>query len=119
MSDKKPKTQSVAMKAFCTAVRPPGEKITPDEIKDEINSISFEIECSEHEVQSMRSEVMHQKRSAELLKNEIDYLDMWLVRTYELTVACRKFCNKWNKAYQSMIACESEIKKQLEDISEE
>jgi hypothetical protein len=119
MSDKKPKTQSVAMKAFCTAVRPPGEKITPDEIKDEINSITFEIECSEHEVQSMRSEVMHQKRSAELLKNEIDYLDGWLERTYELKESCREFYNKWSKAYQSMIACEAEIKQQLKDLSEE
>jgi hypothetical protein len=119
MSDKKPKAQSVAMKAFCTAVRPPGEKITPDEIKSEIDSIAFEIEYSELEVQSMQFEVMHQNRSAELLKSEIDYLDMWLDRTYELTVACRKLCNKWNDAYQSMLACKSEIKQQLEDLSEE
>ena len=113
MSDKQPSKQSVAMKAFCKAIKPAGTDITPDDLEHELDIISLELDFSETDIHMIRHKFLTTGKHAGLLDAELDHLSDWIDNTYDLSVACSRFCKKWNDAHRALLMCDDELRDQI------
>ncbi len=114
MSDKQPSKQSVAMKAFCKAIKPAGTDITPGDIEHELDSISLELDLAETNIYMMRHKFLTTGEHAGILHVELDHLSDWIDNTYDLSVACSRFCKKWNDAHRALLTCDDELRDQIQ-----